>query len=166
MFWSGPLALNHYGSDFPHGKVAGLVYPATGGHACFEYAGTPGYTVGAGWRGLGVGAVALVQRCLRYCPRRPVSISIRGRYLRRRRRPLHRSPADAPRPRRRGDRIAPLLHLLAAGYDAVDGSSTGCASSHHWSRALQGLGHRVRLMPPAYVKPYVKRQKSAPNFIC
>ena len=35
-----------------------------------------------------------------------------------------------------------------------------CASSHHWSRALQGLGHRVRLMPPAYVKPYVKRQKN------
>src|SRR5882672_5350887 len=35
-----------------------------------------------------------------------------------------------------------------------------CASSHHWSRELQALGHRVRLMPPAYVKPYVKRQKN------
>ena len=35
-----------------------------------------------------------------------------------------------------------------------------CASSHHWSRELQGLGHTVRLMPPAYVKPYVKRQKN------
>jgi transposase len=34
-----------------------------------------------------------------------------------------------------------------------------CASSHHWSRELKALGHTVRLMPPAYVKPYVKRQK-------
>jgi transposase len=35
-----------------------------------------------------------------------------------------------------------------------------CASSHHWSRELQALGHMVRLMPPAYVKPYVKRHKN------
>jgi transposase len=35
-----------------------------------------------------------------------------------------------------------------------------CATSHHWSRELQALGHRVRLMPPAYVRPYVKRQKN------
>ena len=35
-----------------------------------------------------------------------------------------------------------------------------CASSHHWSRELQALGDIVRLMPPAYVKPYVKRQKN------
>ena len=35
-----------------------------------------------------------------------------------------------------------------------------CASSHHCSRELQALGHTVRLMPPAYVKPYVKRQKN------
>ena len=35
-----------------------------------------------------------------------------------------------------------------------------CASSRHWSRELQALGHTVRLMPPAYVKPYVKRQKN------
>src|SRR5262245_48282430 len=28
-----------------------------------------------------------------------------------------------------------------------------CATSHHWSRARQALGHAVRLMPPAYVKP-------------
>jgi transposase len=32
--------------------------------------------------------------------------------------------------------------------------------THYWSRELQGLGHNVRLMPPAYVKPYVKRQKN------
>ncbi|MEY9234071.1 transposase [Bradyrhizobium japonicum] len=35
-----------------------------------------------------------------------------------------------------------------------------CASSHRWSRELQAPGHTVRLMPPAYVKPYVKRQKN------
>jgi transposase len=35
-----------------------------------------------------------------------------------------------------------------------------CASAHHWSRELQALGHRVKLMPPSYVKPYVKRQKN------
>ena len=35
-----------------------------------------------------------------------------------------------------------------------------CASSHHWSRELKAIGHTVRLMPPAYVKPYVKRQKN------
>jgi transposase len=39
-------------------------------------------------------------------------------------------------------------------------ASAGPTSSHHWSRALQALGHTVRLMPPVYVKPYVKRQKN------
>ena len=34
------------------------------------------------------------------------------------------------------------------------------ASAHHWSRQLQALGHTVRLMPPAYVTPYVKRHKN------
>jgi len=35
-----------------------------------------------------------------------------------------------------------------------------CASSHDWSRELQTLGHTVHLMPPAYVRRYVKRQKN------
>ena len=35
-----------------------------------------------------------------------------------------------------------------------------CASAHYWGRELRKLGHDVRLMPPAYVKPYVKRQKN------
>ena len=35
-----------------------------------------------------------------------------------------------------------------------------CASAHHWSRELQALGHTAKLMPPAYVKPYVKRHKN------
>jgi len=35
-----------------------------------------------------------------------------------------------------------------------------CATSHHWAREIAALGHEVRLIPPAYVKPYVKRQKN------
>ena len=35
-----------------------------------------------------------------------------------------------------------------------------CATSHHWSRELQALGHDVRLMPANYVKAYVKRNKN------
>ena len=35
-----------------------------------------------------------------------------------------------------------------------------CGTSHHWARELTRLGHEVRLMPPAYVKPYVKRGKN------
>jgi transposase len=34
-----------------------------------------------------------------------------------------------------------------------------CATSHHWARQIAELGHRVRLLPPAHVKPYVKRGK-------
>lgn len=35
-----------------------------------------------------------------------------------------------------------------------------CATAHHWARALTALGHEVRLIPPAYVKPYLRRQKN------
>jgi transposase len=35
-----------------------------------------------------------------------------------------------------------------------------CGSAHHWAREIGRLGHRVRLIPPAYVKPFVKRQKN------
>lgn len=35
-----------------------------------------------------------------------------------------------------------------------------CSASHHWSRELTALGHTVRLIPPRYVKPYVKSQKN------
>jgi len=35
-----------------------------------------------------------------------------------------------------------------------------CPSAHHWSRRLQALGHTVRLMPPNYVKAYLKRGKT------
>lgn len=35
-----------------------------------------------------------------------------------------------------------------------------CGSAHHWARQLTKLGHDVRLMPPSYVKAYVRRQKN------
>ena len=35
-----------------------------------------------------------------------------------------------------------------------------CATAHHWARELTKLGHTVKLMPPAYVKAYVKRNKN------
>jgi transposase len=38
-----------------------------------------------------------------------------------------------------------------------------CPSAHHWSRELQALGHTVRLMPPSYVKAYLKRSKNDAN---
>jgi transposase len=38
-----------------------------------------------------------------------------------------------------------------------------CGSSHHWGRFLQALGHTVRLIPPQYVKPFVKRGKNDRN---
>ena len=38
-----------------------------------------------------------------------------------------------------------------------------CPSAYHWSRQLQALGHTVRLMPPSYVKAYLKRSKNDAN---
>jgi transposase len=35
-----------------------------------------------------------------------------------------------------------------------------CGSAHHWARALISLGHDARMMPAAYVKPYIRRQKN------
>ena len=38
-----------------------------------------------------------------------------------------------------------------------------CGGSHHWGRVLQAMGHRVRLIPAQYVKPFVKRSKNDRN---
>src|SRR5919204_3127565 len=56
----------------------------------------------------------------------------------------------------KGRYVLPFFHKLPPCLVGIE----ACASSHHWSRELQALGHTVRLMPPAYVKPYVKRQKN------
>ena len=47
------------------------------------------------------------------------------------------------------ERLAPCLIGLEA-----------CSGAHHWGRVLRELGHDVHLIPPAYVKPYVRRQKN------
>jgi transposase len=59
--------------------------------------------------------------------------------------PIHSSKATRAAP-------AECRHWLTPGMEA-------CATAHHWARELIALGHDVRLMPPAYVKAYVKRNK-------
>jgi len=63
------------------------------------------------------------------------------------------APVDSPLGIRR-----PHARILACvvGIEA-------CGTSHFWARELTKLGHEVRLMPPAYVKPYVKRGKTDAN---
>lgn len=52
-----------------------------------------------------------------------------------------------------------LLSFFATLPRCLIGMET-CASANHWARELMALGHEVRLMPPQYVKPYVKRSKN------
>ena len=47
-----------------------------------------------------------------------------------------------------------------AGLEPLVVGMEACGGSHHWARVLRGLGHEVRLLPPAYVKPYVRRNKT------
>ncbi len=54
---------------------------------------------------------------------------------------------------------AKLLEFFAAQPPCVV-ALEACAGSHHWGREIGELGHTVRLIPPAYVKPFVKRQKN------
>ena len=60
---------------------------------------------------------------------------------------------------RKGVRRAQVLPFFAKLPPCLVGIEA-CGTSHHWARELMRLGHRVRLMPPAYVKPYVKRGKN------
>ncbi len=55
--------------------------------------------------------------------------------------------------RRQVERFFAQLPLTMVGLEA-------CGSAHHWARVIGRYGHRVRLMPPSYVKPYVKRNKN------
>ena len=57
---------------------------------------------------------------------------------------------------------AKVLEFFAALPPCVVGIEA-CPSAHHWSRKLRALGHTVRLMPPSYVKAYLKRSKNDAN---
>ena len=57
---------------------------------------------------------------------------------------------------------AKVLDFFAALPSCLVGIEA-CPSAHHWSRELQALGHTVRLMPPSYVKAYLKRSKNDAN---
>jgi transposase len=52
-----------------------------------------------------------------------------------------------------------LLEFFGKLSPAVVGMEA-CGGAHHWARAIEKLGHEVKLMPPCYVKPYVKRNKT------
>ena len=60
---------------------------------------------------------------------------------------------------RRQIRRAHLLRFFAKLPECLIGIEA-CASAHYWGRELSKLGHQVRLMPPSYVKAYVKWQKN------
>jgi transposase len=47
-----------------------------------------------------------------------------------------------------------------AGQPPCTVAMEACGSAHHWAREISKLGHVIRLIPPAYVKPFVKRQKN------
>src|SRR5260370_13216293 len=72
---------------------------------------------------------------------------------------VHGSSAAGEVVLRRSLRRGQVEKLFAKLAPAVIGLEA-CGSAHHWARVLGKHGHQVRLMPPAYVKPYVKRNKS------
>jgi transposase len=72
---------------------------------------------------------------------------------------LHGVDAEGSVVLRRKLRRAVVLDFLRTLPPCLIGLEA-CASSHHWAREIAALGHEVRLIPPAYVKPYVKRQKN------
>ncbi len=59
---------------------------------------------------------------------------------------------------RRGD-----VEKFCARLPPSDIAMEACASAHHWARLAKRHGHEVRLIPPAYVKPYVRRNKTDAN---
>ena len=72
---------------------------------------------------------------------------------------LHGAAADGAVLFRRRLRRERMLEFLASMSKCVV-AMEACSSAHYWGRELGRLGHEVRLISPAYVKPYVKRQKN------
>ena len=72
---------------------------------------------------------------------------------------LHGASADGVVLFRRKLTRTKLLDFVS-GQPACLVAMEACASAHHWGREIGRLGHEVRLIPPQYVKPFVKRQKN------
>ena len=72
---------------------------------------------------------------------------------------VHAVAADGQVVVRRALRRSQVLPFFAKLSPCLIGLEA-CGTSHYWARELSQLGHEVRLMPPAYVKPYVKRGKT------
>ena len=72
---------------------------------------------------------------------------------------LHGVTADGAVALRRQVRRSQVLEFFARLPPCLIGMEA-CAGAHFWARELAKLGHEVRLMPPSYVKPYVKRGKT------
>ncbi len=75
---------------------------------------------------------------------------------------VHGVDADGAAVIRKRVSRAKVLEFFAALPRCLVGIEA-CPSAHHWSRTLQELGHSVRLMPPSYVKAYLKRGKNDAN---
>ena len=86
-------------------------------------------------------------------------VSIIGIDLAKRSFQLHGARADGTVAFRRKLTREKLLGALAEQPRCIV-AMEACASSHHWGREIARLGHVVRLIPPIYVKPFVKRQKN------
>ena len=72
---------------------------------------------------------------------------------------LHGVDSDEVVVIRRSFRRSEMIHYFEK-LSPVLVAIESCGSSHHWARLLTSLGHDVRLIPPQYVKPYVKRGKN------
>jgi transposase len=72
---------------------------------------------------------------------------------------LHGATADGRPVLRKKVSRGQLLSFLARQPRAIM-AMEACATAHGWGRAIQKLGHEVRLIPPIYVKPFVRRQKN------
>jgi transposase len=70
---------------------------------------------------------------------------------------------DQERPVLRRELKRAQVESFFAKQQATEVVLEACGGSHHWGRLLSQLGHRVRLIPPQYVKPFVKRAKNDRN---
>src|SRR6202161_3607153 len=70
---------------------------------------------------------------------------------------------EQERPVLRRELTRAQVESFFAKQEATEVVLEACGGSHHWGRLLSRLGHRVRLIPPQYVKPFVKRAKNDRN---